>query len=315
MKRFKTYRIIWLMRICVCLLPSLLPQFGQAQAFPAQVNLNILPPYSPYLSDYLAPGQERIQATINFLDLNEPNWDGKLKLTIDGNGLHLETMSIYYQPITLLQGPNLLDASTLSQLTDFSKMDVTGMSKSDLVNAGRLPEGMYDFCLEILDGGREVPLGPPGCFSAMLIQNNPPQLLTPDCGATISSAGGGNLSINWIPLHDPSILVEYQVRMVQVPAGMNVNDAINSTNTPILDWEPVSTTTFIYGPQFLPLENNKTYAFQVRVVDLAGLTTFENDGLGAVCWFTYGFSTGGTMDLTAPANQLTVDHPDKVDLA
>ncbi|MEM1000293.1 MAG: hypothetical protein AAGN35_24785, partial [Bacteroidota bacterium] len=315
MKRSTTYRLLQLALIWGGLFAVMLLKSAKAQTFPAQVNLNILPPYSPYLNDYLAPGQERIQATINFLDLNEPNWDAKVKLSIEGNGLYLETSRQYLQPITLLQGPNLLDASILSQLADFSKMDVTGMAKSDLVSAGRLPEGMYDFCLEVVDGGREVPLAPPGCFSAMLIQNNPPQLLIPECGATISSAGGGNLSINWIPLHDPSIMVEYQVRMVQVPNGMNVNDAINSTNTPILDWEPVSTTTFVYGPQFLPLENNVTYAFQVRVVDLSGLTTFENDGLGAVCWFTYGFSSGGTMDLTAPGNKLVVEHPDKVDLA
>jgi hypothetical protein len=96
---------------------------------------------------------------------------------------------------------------------------------------------------------------------------------------------------------------------------MNVNDAVNNTSFPILDWQPVNGTTFVYGPEQVPLDLNQKYAFQIRVVDVNGLTTFENDGKAPVCWFTYGYSSDGTIDLTAPAHQVRVEDPERVDFA
>ena len=263
----------------------------------------------------VVPGQERMIVTIDFNDLTEPSWDARLRMTIEGEGISMRTSPQFIEPVTLFPGPNFIDGEILRSLLDISKMDVTGANKNDLVNAGRLPEGNYDFCLEITDAGRETALAQPGCFNATLIQNNPPQVIMPECGEIIPAAGAANIMFNWLPLHDPSILVEYQVRMVIVPPGLNPNDAINNTNTPILDWEPVNTSTFIYGPQFLPLIKNTTYAFQIRVVDVMGLTTFENEGKSEVCWFTYGFATGGNIPLTAPDKGIRVDYPDKLDLA
>ncbi len=286
-----------------------------AQAYPAVVTVVMQPPYSPYLSDFLQPGQERIMLNVNFLDQSEPSWDAKIRLTIEGNGLTLRTSQPFYQRITLSPGPNMIDLLELEQLFDFSKMDVQGTNKNDLVNAGRLPEGTYTFCAEVIDAGREVPFALPGCVTATLIQNNPPQLTAPECGAVISATGGQSIIFNWIPMHDPSIQVEYQIKLVQVPPGMNVNDAVNNTSVPILDWLPVNGTTFVYGPEQVPLDLNQKYAFQIRVVDVNGLTTFENDGKAPVCWFTYGYSSDGTIDLTAPAHQVRVEDPERVDFA
>lgn len=302
--------------ILLALLLSLLTASAlQAQTYPAVVNLVLQPPYSPYLSDFLQPLQERVLVQVNFLDQSEPSWEAKLRMTIEGNGLTLRTSRTFYQPITLSPGPNLVDLPLLENLFDFSKMDVQGINKTDLVNAGRLPEGTYQLCIDVVDASREVPFSTPGCFTATLIQNNPPQLVTPDCGAVISAAGSPSIFFNWIPMHDPSIQVRYEMKLVQVPPGMNPNDAINTTSFPILDWLPILGTSFTYGPEQVPLDVNQKYAFQLRVVDVMGLTTFENDGKSPVCWFTYGYSTDGTIDLTAPASQARVENPDKVDFA
>ncbi len=290
-------------------------QLLTAQTFPAIVSFTMSPPNSPYLSDFLQPGQERVILNVTFLDQNEPSWNVKLRMNIDGNGITLRTSQAFYQSVTLSPGPNLIDLVELEQLFDFSKMDVQGINKSELVNAGRLPEGTYTFCVEVMDAARGDQLGTAGCHTATLIQNNPPQVTTPSCGDVISAAGGQNILFNWIPMHDPSIQVRYEMKLVQVPEGMNVNDAINSTSFPILDWLEINGTSFIYGPTLLPLDLNQKYAFQLRVVDVNGLTTFENDGKAPVCWFTYGFSNDGTIDLTAPAHQARVTDPAKVDFA
>ncbi len=311
---FKLSKVGFVIAIALALSLTL-PLTLKAQAYPAIIQLSVQPPYSPYLTDLMQPGQERIQLNVNFLDQSEPSWDAKIRLSIEGNGLLLKTSRQYYQAVTLSPGPNLIDAVQIEQLLDFSKMDVQGANKNDLVNAGRLPEGTYTFCVEVLDAGREVAFALPGCYTATLIQNNPPQLVSPLCDAVISAAGGQNIQFNWIPMHDPSIQVRYEMKLVQVPQGMNVNDAINGTSFPILDWLEINSTSFTYGPEQLPLDLNQKYAFQIRVVDVNGLTTFENDGKAPVCWFTYGYSNDGTIDLTAPANQGRVDDPEKVDFA
>jgi hypothetical protein len=127
-----------------------------AQAYPAVVTVVMQPPFSPYLSDFLQPGQERVMLNVNFLDQSEPSWEAKIRLTIEGNGLTLRTSQPFYQRVTLSPGPNMIDLLELEQLFDFSKMDVQGTNKNDLVNAGRLPEGTYNFCVEVMDANARL---------------------------------------------------------------------------------------------------------------------------------------------------------------
>lgn len=51
-----------------------LPLTLHAQTYPAIVTVNIQPPFSPYLTDFLQIGQERVFLNVNFLDQSEPSW-------------------------------------------------------------------------------------------------------------------------------------------------------------------------------------------------------------------------------------------------
>jgi hypothetical protein len=71
---------------------------GHAQAvYPAQVNVNLIPPYSLYLDDYATGMRERISVTLFNRDLQNPNMTMKLSLTIKAHGFTLKTNS--YAPI------------------------------------------------------------------------------------------------------------------------------------------------------------------------------------------------------------------------
>ncbi|MDR2383067.1 MAG: hypothetical protein LBD76_04185 [Prevotellaceae bacterium] len=60
---------------------------GQAQiVYPAQVNVNLIPPYSLYLDDYATGMRERISVTLFNRDLQNPNMTLKLSLTIKAQG-------------------------------------------------------------------------------------------------------------------------------------------------------------------------------------------------------------------------------------
>ena len=103
---FKLSKVGFLIAISLALpLALTLPLTLNAQAYPAIVTVNIQPPFSPYLTDFLQIGQERVFLNVNFLDQNEPSWDAKLRLTIEGNGLLLKTSRPYYQAVTLSPGP------------------------------------------------------------------------------------------------------------------------------------------------------------------------------------------------------------------
>src|SRR5687767_12554043 len=73
-----------------------------AQIFPVQSNVIITPPYSPYLSDYTAPGSQRFMVQLRANDATLSDYVVKLRLTIEGVGITIRTkQNIVLQPLTI----------------------------------------------------------------------------------------------------------------------------------------------------------------------------------------------------------------------
>ena len=58
-----------------------------AQVFPVQVTPQLIPPYSPFLSDYTAAGAQNLMAQIRTNDVTLTNYPCRLRITIDGVGI------------------------------------------------------------------------------------------------------------------------------------------------------------------------------------------------------------------------------------
>lgn len=289
------------------LLLSLLFLMGKSaigQVYPVSAHLQINPPSTTYLTDFTILGSNRLSVNLFFNDFNEPVYDVRLKITIQGNGINLATHPNYVPPmITLSPGANLFSGSDLANYLNPNNMLVSGISAQALQQGGSgLPEGIYTFCVQAFDYHRpNVALSINQCMASLLRKNYPPTLVAPACGSTIPVFGSNvDVLFQWHSNADFSIPTLYELSLVEVPAGMNPDDAMNGSSTKILDSEPVMGTSFLYGPEQLPLETGKKYAWRVKTLDISGNTTFENNGLSPVCTFYYGVNGNGMVPLVAP---------------
>ncbi|UII26439.1 hypothetical protein LVD15_24605 [Fulvivirga maritima] len=269
---------------------------GFSQTYPVQVNTTIIPPYSVYLADYVAPGSERLSLNVMLGDIARPELQTRLRLRIEGQGILIETKPGYLPPPLILQG-GIPERLTSADLVDYFKpenLNFQGITRQEFERGGALPEGLYQFCFEVLEYNRGVRISNSGCATAWLIMNDPPIINVPFNGEKIRPQDPQYVTLQWTPRHTGSpnsaFVTEYEVTMVEIwPDNRNPNDAI-LTSPPIFQ-ATTQATTIIYGPAETPLELGRRYAFRVQAKSLVGideLDLFKNNGYSEVFTFVYG---------------------------
>lgn len=275
---------------------------GRAQVFPVQVNVQLTPPYSPYLSDYTAPGAQRFMVHIRPNDVTISNYACKLRITIEGVGITIRTKENFIsQPIILEGGgiPQTLYGDDLHEYLHPDALDFSGFSRWEYQKSSRLPEGIYRFKVEVLDYNRGTVVSNPGMTMAWIFLNDPPLLNVPANHSKIKLQDPVNILFSWTPRHTGSpnaaFTTEYTFRLVELwPENRNPYDAF-------LTQEPVYETTttqnqILYGMSESPLLPGRKYAWQVEARTEEGKDLFKNNGRSEVFVFQYGDA------LAAPRN-------------
>ncbi|MDR1667519.1 MAG: hypothetical protein LBS03_07510, partial [Bacteroidales bacterium] len=79
---------------------------SQPAVYPVQVSANLIPPYSLYLSDYASGAREHVSVTLVNRDMNRPDLQVRLRLTVKGQGFSLQTLpQAVFSPLTV--DPNI----------------------------------------------------------------------------------------------------------------------------------------------------------------------------------------------------------------
>ncbi|MCC5933679.1 MAG: hypothetical protein JJU35_05480 [Balneolales bacterium] len=168
--------------------------------------------------------------------------------------------------------------------------------RDQLIQSGALPEGNYQLRI----APRPVQMQPavsvnaiPAVFVVRFPQ--PPVLITPPNNVDLP------MSIplfSWSPVVVPGdVTVEYEFVMVELFEGQNPGDALLSNRThhrEIL----IQNTTFPYTPDLNPLEEGKTYAWQVTASDVNGVYPFAQDGESEI--YTFSYRRGDDSDGSLP---------------
>jgi TANFOR domain-containing protein len=278
------------------LLLFLVARSAMAQTFPVQASTNIVPPYSTLLADYVAPGSQRLALNIFLADLNRPQLQTRLRLRIEGEGISITTRPSFMPPPLILQGgiPERLTGTDLAEYFLPQNLDFTGITRRQFESTGKLPEGLYRFCFEILEYNRGVKVSNAACTMAWLILNDLPLINWPDQGEKLTPQDPQYITFQWTPRHTGSpnsaFTTEYDFALVALwPANRNPNDAILTT-PPIFETTTQS-TTLIYGPEATPLVPGRSYAFRVRARAIIGTESydlFKNQGYSEAIGFVYG---------------------------
>ncbi len=257
-------------------------------------TLQLTPPYSVYLSDYARPGSEQMKVYLLLRDLREPQHDVRLRLTIEGAGIRLQTNPAFLPPPITLEGgvPLIISGETLAPYLESGNLLFSGISQSEYEQRRALPEGFYRFTVEVTDYRRaDRVLSTPASFMALFTLNEPPRITAPRCGGEIKLQEPVNIMFQWMDGGNVSpgnaLSTEYEFTLVEVyPQDRNPEDAIRSS-IPLL--QTVTTEkSFLYGITESALIPGQKYAYRVRAIDTEGRSMFKNEGYSQTCTFTYG---------------------------
>lgn len=279
----------------LCLVLFLL--FQKAAAQDVIVTVQVLPPYSTYLPDYL-----NNPSKIIFTLMSQQTRDVKIRATITGdNGISIATSPTgsAAAPIKLIANQvKMLNGTNLKAYLDVNSVSVAGIDKNDLYRGNGIPEGSYTVCLQVLDYQTNQPLSQPaptGCSNPFsIMQINPPTLIAPTCDANVNGTNPQNMIFTWLPAPGVAPNTPYRLKIVElVPNNRNPNEAMNSATTPAFFETTTHAFSFFYGPSQPPLKEGKRYAWRVTAGNptgsggSSGRSNFQNNGNSEVCSFVY----------------------------
>jgi TANFOR domain-containing protein len=289
----------------------------RSQNYPIQATLQISPPYSLYLQDYVSENN-RLLLMVLMKDLNRSEYRVRFRFSLEGNGVSIVTNPNYLPPPVILQGgvPLALSGPELADYFNPFNLTFSGITRQEFQKAGRLPAGPYRICVEVIDYNIAVAVSNQSCYLTWLVLNDPPLINLPFNNTKVRATDPQNLVFQWTPRHTASpnaaFSTEYYFRMVEVwPAERNPFDALN-VGTPL--FETVTTqTTLIYSLADPPLVPGRRYAFRVQARQSDGGVArdlFKNSGYSEVYTFIYGDECKFPVNIRAESpypNQLKIN--------
>jgi hypothetical protein len=294
MPTFYKFKALVFFSLLIYVGPSLF-QTACAQLYPVQSTSQLIPPYSVYLSDYAAPGNEKLRVILVQRDLTQPAYQLRLVMTVELNGKVILRTSRTYNPppISLNPGiPTVISGAEIAPYLDSRNIDFVGYSLEQYEKTRALPEGSYQLTFTAYDYRRQdVQVSNAGTSFYYLAKNEPPLINFPACGAAVPMRTPQQIVFSWLARNTSSpnsaAETQYEFELFETrPAGRNPNDVV-------LSGQPVFKTTvdytqLIYGPAEPLLLENIKYVWRVRAVDREGRDAFRNNGYSEVCTFAYG---------------------------
>ncbi len=140
---------------------------------------------------------------------------------------------------------------------DFEDEEIRAIAE----RTGELPEGSYTICIycHLLEDGSELGRD---CYNVNIERPNPPELISPDNGASVSE----RLPVfTWLP---PMPMprgerVVYDLKIVEILAGQVPEEAISS-NPAFFQREDISATSIQYPTSAREFEGETRYAWQIK---------------------------------------------------
>ncbi len=282
--------------------------FAFGQTYPVSLSARVGKPYSIYLSDYVqfqsGPGTERLAATLLLRDANEAFYDVRLRVSIKGAGIQIESKPDFpVTPITLQTGlPLTLQNEDFAAYLNPKNLIFRGITRQQFEQTGALPEGLYEISWQVYDARRtEVSLSGLTTTTAWVVLNNPPLINTPLAAEKLTPRDPQNVRFSWQPggaLLNGGFTTDYHLELFEMRTeGRDPNEIVRGTS-------PVATlttsgTSLTYDASQLTLIPGMRYAFRVQARDTEGRSLYKNSGYSEVRTFTYG-------DACLPPTEVTV---------
>ena len=280
--------------------------------YPVSASTILTPPGSVILSDYYSIGSTSFQSILTFNDFAEISTDVRLKITIESSDIKIETKSSFIpvSQITLTPGvPLTLSGSDFYEYLNLPNVNLEGITYSALSSTGRIPEGFYNFCVEVLDYQTGVPVSLPGCASVYVFAQPPPIILAPICEEVVIPTDPQNIYFQWQMQGGASpqltMGAKYKLYVYEVTDN-DVDPYYAVVNNQALlvyesEFENLVSKSLDFSTTLLTA--GKKFTFRVRAVDENESDVFLNNGYSEWCWFYYGYPDGGVIEINKPLKE------------
>lgn len=272
------------------------------------VQTTVLPPYSPYLSDYYG---YKNKVSVRIINPTNTTYQVRLLGHVKGGNINISVKQ-NYKPISAINVAPGVTNLTGNQLTPYfsgNALNYAGITEQEVISGNGLPEGNYQMCFWAVqyNGNQNLSTPNQGCANLNITHFETPKLSMPACNAEVKSKNPQNQIFNWtIPAGVMPLDVEYEITIVEVnPPHLNPNQALESATDPPFFRKKVQINNYIYTLSDPKLEEGKTYAWRVRAMPRAGKqVNFKNNGYSPACKFKY---------VAGQQNQNQIDPPDDAD--
>src|SRR3954453_7282912 len=115
---------------------SLLPAVRAFDIMPVDITVQLVPPYSSRIVDYVAPGNEKLRIIALQRDLTQPSYRFFLRMEVSVNGRVLFRTSHDWQPpaTSIAPGvPVILDGADLQPYFDANHLEFVNFSRDQYI--------------------------------------------------------------------------------------------------------------------------------------------------------------------------------------
>jgi hypothetical protein len=261
------------------------------------VQVQTLQPVSAQLSNLYNGSQARMIVTLLNTDLQKPTLNVRLRLNIKGTTVALRNRDYGSYPLVQLDAglPVQLSLNDLAPYFNLDNLEVSGIPRSQLQQTGKLPDGFYTFCVDVVEAnsGQLISNDKLSCAPPVWISTSEPPLLNlPRKGEAVAFREPLNIVFNWTPRHmgspNAAFLTEYEFTLVELWDTTILPEAAFGTMPPLYQTN-TNATTLLYGPAEPPLLPGKRYGWRIRAIAKQGVdefAVFSNNGYSEIFYFT-----------------------------
>ncbi|MBN2747676.1 MAG: hypothetical protein JXR34_13195, partial [Bacteroidales bacterium] len=267
-----------------------------SQNSPIQIQTILTPPYPVTFSE-VTELPSLATVVIQNTDMSN-SYTLRFRVKLDGhNGITvtIPETTTPSNPLTLRPG----EVKTLSS-TEFANIysgisieniRYTGISEKEIIQSQRIPDGIYSLCIQAFDNKSMEPLSgtePTGCSNKMqIIAAEPPVIQFPLNNVDVEAMNPQNLIIRWTSVIAPGSAILYDLRIAEVPEGVNPYDAILSQNLVFYEETDMMANVLVFGPGHPTLIAGKTYTMQITAKGASAGANIKNDGKSDLVTFRY----------------------------
>ncbi len=270
-----------------------LVQVARAQGVaPVNITVQLVPPYSSRIVDYVSPGNDKLRVIALQRDLTQSSYRFFLRIEVSVNGQVLFRTKSDWQPapITVAPGtPVILDGTELQQYFDVNHLDFINFNRDRYLTNPNLPEGYTSICVTANDYSRpDVVVSTPYCANYFLTLPEPPLLNYPACGMQLPALSPQQVIFSWVPMSMGNAAAQntvYELSVYENRDNRNPNDIVQNV-APIYTTR-TATNSVVYGAGEPALLTGMNYVWRVQAIDEKGQQAFKNNGFSQPCYFTY----------------------------